>query len=202
MIKGGLRNITSPNFPVALPQYEQKFMDQFINVLRLNTNTLANAINSPKVFGSFYSNVRQTNAGVAAVNLITYNNTVVTYGTVVNSPGSRIYVSENGIYNLQFSVQLDKTGGAAADIYIWLRQNGVNVPNSAGKVVVQGANTELIAAWNYVVLLSANDYLEIAWASTDTAVVIEAFAAATGPPSIPAIPSVIVTICWVSNTPI
>jgi len=201
MSKGGVRGVVSPNYPVSPTQYSRVFMDQFINVIRLNTNTLANAINAPKVFGSYYSDVQQNNASATAVNLMTVNNIVVSFGTIVRDPGSRFYVAESGIYNIQFSAQFDKTAGGAADIYIWLRQNGVDVPYTASKVVIQGANAELITAWNFVIRLSANDYIEMAWASTDTNVHISAVAPVTGPPAIPGIPSVILTICWVSNLP-
>lgn len=202
MSKGGLRSVVSPNYPIAPNQYSRQFMDQFINILRLNTNTVANAINAPKVFGSYYSDVDQGTTSATAVNKFKYNNTVVSYGTTLDAPGSRIYVAEGGIYNLQFSAQLDKTGGGAAtNVYIWVRQNGIDVPYSAGVVVVQGANTELIAAWNYVLRLSANDYVELVWASSDTTATILAVPPAAGPPAIPGIPSIIATICWVSGIP-
>jgi hypothetical protein len=176
-------------------------MDQFVNVVRLNSNTFANAINAPKVFGSYYSDVQQNNGGATTVNLMTVNNAVVAFNTVVPEPGSRFYVTESGIYNIQFSAQFDKTAGASADIYIWLRQNGADVPYSASKVVIQGTNAELVAAWNFVIRLTANDYVQIAWSSTDTNVHVSAVAPVTGPPAIPGIPSVILTICWVSNLP-
>lgn len=201
MTKGSIRNIAAPNFPVAPNQYNRQFMDQFINVARLNSNLFANSINAPKVFGSYYSDVQQNNASATAVNLMTVNNVVVAFNTVSRSPFSRIYVAETGIYNIQFSAQFDKTAGGAADIYIWLRQNGVDVPYSASKVVIQGANAEIITAWNFVILMSANDYFEIAWSSTDTNVHVSAVAPVTGPPVIPGIPSVILTVCWVSNVP-
>ena len=202
MIKGGLRSVVSPNYPIAPNQYSRQFMDQFINILRLNTNTFANAINAPKVFASYYSDLQQTNAGAAVVNKLTYNNVIVSYGTTLDSPGSRIYVAESGIYNIQFSAQLDRTGaGAPSEVYIWIRLNGIDVPYSAGKVVLQSANAETVAAWNYVLLLPANGYVEIAWSSTDTTVLIQNAVPATGPPAIPGIPSVIATVCWVSNIP-
>lgn len=201
MSKGGVRGVVSPNYPTAPSQYNRQFMDQFVNVIRINTNTLTNAINAPKVFGSFYSTVQQNNASATAVNLMTVNNVVVSYGTVVRAPGSRFYVAESGIYNIQFSAQFDKTAAAAADIYIWIRQNGIDVPYSAGKVVLQGSAAELVPAWNLILQLSANDYFELAWSSTDTNVHVSASLPITGPPAIPGIPSVILTVCWVSNIP-
>lgn len=201
MTKGSIRNVASPNYPVAPVQYNRQYMDQFTNVTRLNTNLLANSINAPKVFGSYFSDVQQNNAGATSVNLMTVNNIVVSFNTTSRSPFSRIYVAETGIYNIQFSAQFDKTAGASADIYIWLRINGDDVPYSASKVAIQGTNAELIAAWNFVVRLAANDYFEIAWSSPDTNVHVLASPPVTGPPTIPGIPSVILTVCWVSNLP-
>jgi hypothetical protein len=68
MSKGGLRSVVSPNYPIAPNQYSRQFMDQFINILRLNTNTVANAINAPKVFGSYYSDIDQGTTSATAVN--------------------------------------------------------------------------------------------------------------------------------------
>ena len=201
MTKGSIRNIASPNYPIAPNQYNRQFMDQFINISRLNANLFANSINAPKVFGSYYSDVQQNNASATAVNLMTVNNVVVAFNTVTRSPFSKIYVAETGIYNIQFSAQFDKTAAASANIYIWLRQNGVDVPYTASKVVLQGSSAEIVPAWNFVLLMSANDYFEIAWSSTDTNVHVSAVAPAAGPPVIPGIPSVILTVCWVSNVP-
>ena len=194
-----VRNITPPNYPVAPDEYSRAHQDQFTNVVRLFSNTVSNAINAPKVHGSFYDTTQQNNGGATSVNLMSLNTEISVFGTKIGSPASRILVSESGVYNVQFSAQFDKTAGAAADIYIWLRINGQDVPYSASKVVIQGSAAEIVPAWNFVVDLEANDYIEIAWASTDTNVHISAASAAVGPPAIPAIPSVILTVTWVSN---
>ncbi len=195
-----VRNIASPNYPTSPDQYTRQFQDQYTNVLRLFSNSVANSVNAPKVHGSFYDTTTQTNGGATTVNLLKLNSTVSVYGVRVGQPTSRVYMAETGVYNIQFSAQFDKSSGAGADIYIWLRVNGVNVPNSASHITIQGTNAELIAAWNFIVILEADDYFEIAWSSTDTGVFILAGAAVTGPPAIPAIPSVILTVGWVSNT--
>lgn len=194
-----VRNITPPNYPVAPDEYSRAHQDQFTNVVRLFSNTVSNAINAPKVHGSFYDTTQQNNGGATSVNLMSLNTEISVFGTKIGSPASRIIVSESGVYNIQFSAQFDKSAGAAADIYIWLRINGQDAPYSASKVVIQGSAAEIVPAWNFVVDLEANDYIEIAWASTDTNVHISAIAAQTGPPAIPAVPSVILTVTWVSN---
>jgi hypothetical protein len=116
----------------------------------------------------------------------------VTRGT----PTSKIYVNNTGVYNFQFSAQLDKSGGSASAVYIWPRINGVNVPDSATKIVIDGPNNEIVAAWNFVLVMQAGDYFELAWQSADTAVIVP-YVAATG--NIPGIPSIIMTVNWVSN---
>ena len=191
-----IRNIVAPNLPVAPVEYQQRYQDQFSNVLRLFFSRVSNAANAPKPYGSFYSNVDQSNPVANTVNLMTFNRTVSFFNVSVGAINSRIYVAEEGIYNIQFSVQLDKSGGSASDVYIWLRINGQNVENSAGKVVIDGPNSEIISAWNYVTPLSENDYFELAWQSSDTNVLLSE-EPATG--NIPEIPSVILTVTWVSN---
>jgi hypothetical protein len=63
-------------------------------------------------------------------------------------------------------------------------------------VVIDGPNNEIVPAWNWVVSLRGGDYFQIAWQSSDPNVIIAA-AAASG--NIPEIPSVILTVTWVSN---
>lgn len=193
-----IRNLAAPNLPIAPVTYQQGFQDQYSNVLRLFFNLVANALNAPKPHGSFYDTTTQTNPVASAVNLMKFSNTYDSGLTAfsVSKDTNKIFVSETGVYNIQFSVQLDKSGGAASDVYIWLRVNGVNLDYSASKVVIDGPNSEIIAAWNWVISLNAGDYFELAWQSPDTNVILAAVAAAG---NVPAIPSVIVTVTWVSN---
>lgn len=196
---GPIRNISNPSLPVAPTVYEQRFMDQYSNVLRLFQNQVVNAINAPLPHGSFYDTTTQTNPVANVVNLMKVNSTYNTDSGLqyaVRKDTNRVYVTQTGVYNIQFSAQLDKTGGGASAVYIWIRVNGQNVAHSATKVVIDGPNSEIVAAWNWVLTLKANDYIELAWESSDTDVILAAVAA-TG--NIPEIPSVIITVTWVSN---
>lgn len=193
-----IRNIAAPNLPIAPVEYERQYQDQFSNVLRLFFNLVANAINAPKPHGSFYDTTTQTNPVANTVNLMNVNSTYDAAETVfsISKDTNRIYVSETGVYNIAFSAQLDKTGGGATDVFIWLRTNGNNLAHSATKIVIDGPNNEIVAAWNWVITMQAGDYFEIAWQSPDTNVILLA-APASG--NIPEIPSVIITVAWVSN---
>ena len=72
-------------------------------------------------------------------------------------------------------------------VWIWLRKNGVNVPDSAGQIRIQGNNAEVIAAWNYVTRLNTGDYIELMWEVDDTSVILLAEVASAIHPSVPSI---------------
>lgn len=190
------RGVVPPNLPIALREYDQRSMEQFNNVLRLYFNQVSNRINAPTPHASYYDTTTQTNPVADTVNLFTYNSVVSEYEVTRGTPTSKIYVANTGVYNFQFSAQLDKTGGSASPVYIWPRVNGVSLPNSATKVVIDGPNSEIVPAWNFVLVMEARDYFELAWQSPDTDIVIREEAASG---NIPEIPSIILTVNWVSN---
>ena len=190
------RGVVPPNLPIAPVNYQQRYQDQFGNVLRLFFNSIANYINGPVAHASYYDTTTQTNPVADAVNLFSFNSVISQFLISRSVPPTKIYVQDTGVYNFQFSAQLDKTGGSASSVYIWPRINGVNVPNSATKIVIDGPNAETVPAWNFLLVMGAGDYFELAWESPDTNVVIAADPA-TG--NIPAIPSIILTVNWVSN---
>ena len=142
-------------------------------------------------YGSFYDTTTQTAAAINTAYAVTFNTTDLSFGVTVGTPTSRIYVDRPNVYNIQFSAQLDKLSGGVGLVWIWLRKNGVNVPDSAGQVRIQGNNAEVVAAWNYLTQLNAGDYIEIMWEVDDTSVQL-LYEAATAVH--PAIPSVILTV--------
>jgi hypothetical protein len=190
------RGVVPPNLPISPATWEQRYQDQFANVLRLYFNQISNRINAPTPHASYFDTTTQTNPVADTVNLFTYNSVVSDYEVTRGTPTSKIIVANTGVYNFQFSAQLDKTGGSASAVYIWPRINGVNLPNSATKVTIDGPNNEIVAAWNFVLVLKAGDYFELAWQSSDTAVVIRQEAASG---NVPEIPSIILSVVWVSN---
>ena len=183
--------IAPPNLPVAPGQYERRYQDQFSNTLRLFFNSLTNEINSPLPHASYYDTTIQTNPVADAVNLFTYNSVVSEFQIARSNPTSKVYVNDTGLYNFQFSAQLDKTGGSASAVYIWPRINGVNIPDSATKIVIDGPNNEIVPAWNFVLVMQAGDYFELAWQSPDINVIVP-YEVPTG--NIPGIPSIILTV--------
>ena len=100
-----------------------------------------------------------------------------------------------GYYNIQFSLQLSKSSGGSAFVWIWPRVNGVDVPASNTKVAIQGTNAEIVAAWNFVLPLNANDKFQLMWATNDVDVSILREASNSFSP---VIPSSIITATFVS----
>lgn len=142
-------------------------------------------------FGSFYDTTTQTTIGGEALPM-QFNNTDIADGFSIVS-GSRITAQYAGVYDLQFSTQIQKTqGGSAQDIYIWFRVNGTDVPDSTTKLTLANNGEFIVAAWNFFVNLSAGQYVEIMWYSTDEHIELHYDASPIG--TVPAIPSVIATI--------
>ena len=188
-----------PNLPLATTDYERQYQEQFNKTLRLYFTRL-DAVLRPLTLGfnnyaTFYDTQTRTNPVANAENLMAYDTVAEGFGiTLEGSPATRIKVSKPGVYNFQFSSQLDHSGSGAVYFYFWFKINGTAIPYSATKVVVDGPNAEVAAAWNYLVTMHAGDYFELAWSATDTTAIILSAAAA---PPVPAIPSTIMTVTYV-----
>lgn len=150
-------------------------------------------------WGAFWSTVTQTNAVANTAQAMTLNATDVDSNGVSLVDGSKLTVLNAGVYNIQFSAQFDKTDAGADFADIWLRKNGSNVSYTNTRIQLMDNDGKMVPAWNFVLELNANDYVEIYWSSPDTAIRILAEAAQSNPTR-PAIPSVIVTVTQILNT--
>lgn len=156
----------------------------------------------PSYYGSFYDTTTQTNPVASTAMSVTLNevtdgqNGVVANGiSVVN--GSRITPANAGVYNIQFSIQVDKTDSGDDDIDIWLAKNGSNVSWSNTQQTLSGTGTQkFVAAWNFVAEAAEGDYFELKWSSPDTGMRLLTTVAANSP-SRPGVPSVILTVTYV-----
>ena len=151
-------------------------------------------------YGAFQDSTDQVAANTTTAYSMTFNTTDYSNGVSVVS-NSRMTVKNYGIYNLQFSAQLVNTNNEIRDIDIWFRKNGTNIPASNSRYSVPnshgGVDGSLIAALNYYIELNANDYVEIMWATDNTAVSIQQLATRTSPDT-PSTPSVIATMQYVA----
>jgi hypothetical protein len=154
--------------------------------------------------GAFQDSTDQTAANTTTAYAVTFNTTDFSNGVTIAS-NSRITVLDAGIWNCQFSIQFKNTTNDTQDVDIWFRKNGTNIDNSNSRFSLparksSGDPSHLIAAMNFFVSMAANDYVEIMWRPTSTAVSLEHFDTSTSPTR-PAVPSAIVTMSFVSNLP-
>jgi len=202
------RPVVQPRLPAAPNEYNAEFIEQYSNILRLYFNQLDNLtgivlgeaggrfIRFP--YGAFSSDQDQTTTANTAT-LMTLNTT--DFSNQVSISSSKITVVNAGIYNLQFSTQFANTNSNVQDVYIWLRQNGTNIPGSTGFVSIPGSHGgtdgHSIIGWNYFVEMQASDYVEIYWSVPNAAVSIQHLAA-SGSPTKPSTQSVVATLSFVS----
>ena len=204
-------NPIAPNLPLAPNEYDRQFQDQFESILRLYFNQLDNvfgALLGPTgakylkfPYGAFSSDQDQTTT-INTATLMTLNTT--DFSNEVSISSSEITVVNAGIYNLQFSAQFQNTDTAFQDVYIWLRQNGVDIPGSTGFVSIPnrhaGTDGHTIIGWNYFLSMAAGDHIEIYWSVPNAAVSIQHIAASASPTK-PATQSVVATMSFVSRLP-
>lgn len=201
-----------PDLPNPQDRYDRLTVAQTNGALRTFFLKLTNALQSlasPRggrfinmPYGAFQDGTDQTAANTTTAYSITFDTTDFNNGITLSN-SSRLNVSQAGIYNIQFSVQLVNTTSASNDIDIWFRKNGTNIDKSNSRFGLaprksSGDPFHLIGAMNFFVSLDTNDYVELMWRTSDVGVYIEHYAASSTPTR-PSIPSVIVTVTFVSN---
>lgn len=217
-----INQVAAPNLPLATPEYNEQYQNQFANVLRLYFNRLDAIIAQLKTgsgaidgsglrlpYGAFSSDQDQTTTANTAT-LMTFNTTDFSNGVSISS--SKITVTTPGIYNLQFSTQFQSTDNQIQDISIWLRQgndggSSADIPGSTGLVSIParksasaGEEAHEIIGWNYYLSMAADDYVQIYWSTTNASVTIQAYPTSTSPTR-PSTQSVVATLSFVSALP-
>lgn len=208
-----LINPSPPNLPLGTDQYERRYQDQFTNILRLYFNQLQNALTEITgnaggrylafPYGAFSDFTDQTTT-VNTATLMTLDTTDFSNGVSVVS-NSKITVEYAGIYNLQFSVQLQNLDNAPQDVFIWLKQNDADITGSTGLVGLParksaGVPFHDIKGWNYFLNMNAGDHVQIYWSTTSVDVTIQTYPA-SGTPTKPSTASVVATLSFVSALP-
>jgi len=201
-----------PDLPNPQERYDRLTVAQTNGALRTFFLKLTNALQSiasPRggrflnnPYGAFQDGTDQTAANTTTAYAITFDTTDFNNGVTLSN-SSRLNVSQAGIYNIQFSVQLVNTTNASVDIDIWFRKNGTNIDKSNSRFGLAprksaGDPFHIIGAMNFFVSLDTNDYVELMWRTSDVGASIEHYAASSTPTR-PSIPSVIATVTFVSN---
>ena len=102
-------------------------------------------------YGQFWSNITQTVASPDTEYQFVFNNSDLTSNVTLGTgaSNSRIIINQTGIYNIQFSAQIDKApvGSSTATSTIWFKKNGTAVPDSAGFLTIDNAIQDVLT-WN------------------------------------------------------
>jgi hypothetical protein len=152
-------------------------------------------------YGAFQDSTTQTIASTTTAYSMGLNTTDMALGVSLVS-GSRITVGYSGLYNLQFSAQLENQDNAQHNVSIWFSKNGTNIAKSNSEFTVPARKSSsiygnVIAALNFYTELAKDDYVEIKWSANSTLIAMPNVAAQTSPTR-PATPSVIATIQYLS----
>lgn len=145
-------------------------------------------------YGAFHDETTQS-AALNTATAIKFNTTDFSSGVSVVDT-TKLTVAYSGVYNVQFSLQFHglSGGGNGTTAQVWLDKEGTAIPQSNTKVTVNNNSPYVVAAWNFLVYLKANQYCRLMWATDNTQIKIESSSASPGP----AIPGSIITVTQVA----
>lgn len=152
-------------------------------------------------WGSFWSNQDQSAVSANTEYAITLDNTDPASLGVSIVSGSQITFTATGVYSITFSIQFKNTDAQEHDADIWLKKNGINIPDTNSTWSVPsthgGLDGHTIGTVNFVLSLTAGDYIQLFWKTDNTGVTLD-YSAAASPA--PVTPSVVVTATQVTYT--
>lgn len=128
------------------------------------------SVSDYSIYGSFISTATQTSSTTSSY-VIGFDTTEGANGITLLNPAttgpftSALEFSYTGVYNVQLSAQFYSTVGGNNFVQtdLWLRQNGVDVPDSVGTSSMGAKNPYTIVSWNYILPITAGDTLQLVW---------------------------------------
>jgi hypothetical protein len=205
-----------PRLPEHPPAYNSGVLTAFNNVLRLYFARLSGILNT--LFGPdggvyiqnphamLMSNEDQANPSITGANQLSFNQPIITQGIRVENT-DEIWFDEPGQYLVTFTLQVSNSSNAAQEFEVWAGYNGTNYPLSNTRFDIPARKSESVRSHIvpavtgiFTVANPDTEYLTIKWWASSTGVILEHYAAGTSPTR-PEIPSVIMTINFVSRLP-
>jgi hypothetical protein len=218
-----LRPPKAPNLLVAPIVYDQRYIDQLTNALRLYFNQIDNgmgfllsdsggsSLSLPHIAASDSTDQLATAANTPTE--VKWDTLESGLGWTLNAPGTAT-ANVSGVYTIRYSLQFANTDNAQHDAAVWLKVNTFDVPRSTTVFSIPARKSA--GVFSYVCAYSeatfeveTGDTIALYWAtnqafsiSPSTAgVYIEHLAAQTSPYARPATPSAIGSITFVSRLP-
>lgn len=140
-----------------------------------------------KYYGIFAKTTDQSPAAINTGYLLTFDSLRVGNGVTIGTPASRLVVPVSGLYQFDATIQLTSGSTSAKNVWFWFKKNGATVANSARLVTVNINGGYVPISLAQFFSLNANDYVEIAFAASDTNVVVDTVAATAFAPAAPAV---------------
>lgn len=146
-------------------------------------------------YGTFYDDSTQVATTVSTAYVVSINNTQASFGVSLVS-GTNISFGHSGVFLVTAELQAANSDPNTANLTIWLRKNGVDIPLSADSTDVASkhgsVNGRSEANIHRTVSVSAGDYVQVMWHVENTTVVLTPRATGTTPVH-PYVPSVLIT---------
>jgi hypothetical protein len=153
---------------------------------------------SSNYYASFSNTTNIIVSGANISTVWTYNTTEISNGIIVEN-NSRIKVLNDGIYEIGYSGQIEKTqGGSATDVTIWALINGLPVDRSSSTVTLVSNSSYQLPFVSYIFNLNANDYVEFYFSAPSDHIQLTTLSGLTSPTR-PISPSVIIVAKAVGN---
>ena len=218
-----LRPPKAPNLLVAPIVYDQRYIDQLNNALRLYFNQIDNgmgfllsdsggsSLSLPHIAAS--DNADQLATASNTPTEVKWDTLESGLGWTLNAPGTAT-ASVSGVYTIRYSLQLANTDNAQHDAAVWLKVNNADVPRSTTIFTVPARKSA--GVFSYVCAYSeatfeveTGDTIALYWATgqaysispATAGIYIEHLAAQASPYARPAVPSAIGSITFVSRLP-
>ena len=155
-------------------------------------------IEQQQYYGEFSRTTNLTATLANTAYAIALTSTEVAGGVVLQgSPLDQIKVPQSGLYQFTVRYQLTSTNSSAKTGRFWFRKNGTtDYANSTALMSVTANGDYATITMSEFFSLAANDYIQLMWAVSDTALSLAA-AAATG--YAPAAASVLLTVTQVQQ---
>jgi hypothetical protein len=144
-------------------------------------------IEQQKYYGEFTKTSDQSPAVINTAYALTFDNTEIAEGISIGSPASRIVVVQSGLYQFDVTVQIGSSSSSAKTVWLWFRKNGTDIANTARLVTININNGYTAVSLAEFFSLAAGDYIEIMFASNDTAITVDNVAATAFAPAAPAV---------------
>lgn len=149
-------------------------------------------------YGSFSDTTNQPVSGANTATVWTYDTTEISNGIYIQD-NSKIKVSNDGIYEIGYSAQIERTQqGSSDNVTIWAAINGNPVVRSSSTITLGNNNVYSLPFVSYIFDLYAGDYVEFYFSSPDANVQLTTLSGLTSPTR-PVSPSVIIVAKAIGN---